>query len=58
MAIPQYFDHEIAAVVRNKSLMRLLEKRSKETTTVPLSEVRSRLNGKKSRHSARKPRSR
>jgi hypothetical protein len=41
------FAAEIAAVVKNKALMTLLAERSKETKTVPLSEVRARLNGKK-----------
>ena len=41
------FNDEIAAVVKNKALMRLLRERSKETATVPLREVRTRLNGKK-----------
>jgi hypothetical protein len=41
------FDEEIAATVKNKALTKLLAERSKEAATVPLSEVRARLNGKK-----------
>lgn len=41
------FDEEIAAVVKNKALMKLLAVRSKETTRIPLGEVRARMNGKK-----------
>jgi hypothetical protein len=41
------FAEEIAAVVKNKALMKLLAERSRETKTVPLSEVCARLNGKK-----------
>ena len=41
------FAKEIATVVKNKALMKLLAERSKETTSIPLSQVRSRLNGKK-----------
>ena len=41
------FAEEIAAVVKNKALMRLLAQRSKETKTMPLHEARERLNAKK-----------
>ena len=41
------FADEVAAVVKNKALMKLLDERAKETATVPLNDVRERLNGKK-----------
>jgi hypothetical protein len=41
------FTDEVGAVVKNKALMKLLAERSKETTTVPLTQIRARLNGKK-----------
>lgn len=41
------FADEIAAVVKNKALMKLLAERSKERKGIPLSDVRARLNGKK-----------
>jgi hypothetical protein len=46
------FADEVAAVVKNRDLMKLLDDRSKETKTVPLSEARERLQGKK--HGQRK----
>ena len=48
------FADEIAAVVKHKPLMKLLAERSKEASTIPLSQVRARLNGKKK--TLRKPR--
>ena len=41
------FAEEIGAVVKNKALMKLLAERSSDAGSVPLSQVRARLNGKK-----------
>ena len=41
------FAEETAAVVKNKALMKLFAERSKEMTSIPLSEARARLNGNK-----------
>lgn len=41
------FADEVAAVVKNRDLMKLLDDRSKPTATVPLSQARQRLEGKK-----------
>ncbi len=43
------FADEIASVVQNEALMKLLTERSKETTTFTLREVREQLQGKKPR---------
>ncbi len=50
------FDREIAAVVKNKALMKLLADRSKDKNTISLAEARARLNGK--RKSSRKAKAR
>jgi hypothetical protein len=41
------FAEEVARVGQNQSLMQLLDERSRETTHVPLSQVREQLQGKK-----------
>ncbi len=41
------FADEVAKVVQNESLMQLLAERSKDTTRIPLSQVREELQGKK-----------
>lgn len=47
------FDAEIAAVAKNRALLKLLRDRSKETATVSLAEARARLNGRKRKASRR-----
>ena len=41
------FAEEVARVGQNEALMQLLDERARETTRVPLSEVREQLQGKK-----------
>ena len=41
------FADEVAKVVQNEALMQLLAERSKDTTRIPLSQVREELQGKK-----------
>jgi hypothetical protein len=41
------FADEVAKVVQNESLMQLLAERSRDTTRIPLSQMREELQGKK-----------